>query len=688
MIRATILAVPGMLEEREALLGALGPVGQAGKVSPSGAGRSPDEPTPGMSPAFRHIGFAVLALQGLGLFIWSWVLYHRYGVGSDFAGYEQAWYLMAHGHLNPYLTVWGEPFFRSHAEIIMWLLAPLWWLSPSGVTLLWVQDIAIVLTECVALAWMCEVAAERSGRGGWKLPGLGLLLLVANPWMYWAASFDFHAEVLGACFAMLAAFDLAHHRSRTWIWVGLGLACGDVSATYIAGVGISALLAGSAWRRKGAVFILLGAAFTGLATVIGSNAGSDLAIYNTSPAHSGHGVQGHSNGVSGLGGLLTSPFRAPGRFFHDLWPNRLNVYANLAPAGGIGIFCAWGFGVPLVVILENNLRPAFSVTAAQNFPMYCFVSLGTVMVLARIDRWKPVVAGFLAVVLALSTLGWFAVWFPRTSGQWLRVSPAAASAIQRGTSSIPSVAEVVASHGVEGALAGRSQIYTLKGTMQIRAQRLIFVATPAQGIETTPLPTELSELGQLAKIGGRLISSGGGAWVFEWVPPRTTKEVNLGSCQVLPAWALSSRAGRPLIRGPVSSWGMVATGGRGYLIYGDYAREAPGSYDAEVTLTSHGPLSVEVWDSDRNVLLARRTVPATGTTAHVIVPFTALAQASRPATSGAGVFRIVPIPPPLNDQVEVRVYTAGGVRAVVSSVRYERASKPGQSVAPRTTTSC
>ena len=145
------------------------------------------------------------------------------------------------------------------------------------------------------------------------------------------------------------------------------------------------MLAGKPWRRRGLIFIGIGAAFTGIVTLLGANAGSGLTIYTNSPSGGG-AARGHksASGVSGLSSLVSAPFRAPRRFFHDLWPNKLNVYANLAPAGGIGIFSAWGFGVPLIIILENNLRPAFSVTAAQNFPMYCFVSLGTVMVLAKI----------------------------------------------------------------------------------------------------------------------------------------------------------------------------------------------------------------------------------------------------------------------------------------------------------------
>ncbi len=644
---------------------------------PGGHSKTPDL---GALATFRHIGFGILALQGIGLLIWSSVLYHRFAVGSDFAGYHQAWYLIAHGNLNPVVSVWGgHEFLRSHAELIIWLLAPLWWLWHSGLFLLWIQDAAIVTAEAVAFIWICEVAAERRGRGAWQLAALGLFFMVANPWMYWAASFDFHAEVLGACFAMLAAFDLADHRNRAWVWVAFTLACGDVSSTYIAGVGISAVLAGKPWRRNGLICIGIGAVFTGIVTLIGANAGSGLTIYSSS-THSGAGTfSGHrsSSGVKGVSSLLSAPFRAPRRFFHDLWPNKLNVYANLAPAGGIGIFSAWGFGVPIIIILENNLRPAFSVTAAQNFPMYCFVSLGTVMVLAKMARWRPLVATVVAIVLALSTLGWFLVWFPRTSSQWLRTSPQAAATISRGTASIPASAQIVASHGVEGALSGRTAMSTINPGVPVTAKPVYFVVTPAQGIETKPLTDELAELASVAHMGGRLVASGGGAWVLKWSPPPRTKVANLSQCTAQPAWALQSNAGHAITTGPAAAWGMVADGHQGYVVYGDYAREAAGRYNAEVTLTSHGPLSVEVWDNDRNVLLARRIVSATGTRKHILVPFVAPTQFPRPTTSGSALFKIVPIPPPPNDQVEIRIYSAGGVQAKVTSLNYHPATASG-----------
>jgi hypothetical protein len=685
--------VSSIVEERTSLGGAAGSDETAGDASPP-ASTEPPRPLDLPLQRVRRIGFVVLGVQGVGLLIWSLVIFHRFAISSDFAGYDQAWFLMAHGHLNPTISVWGNHvFLKSHAEIIMVLLAPLWWISHSGLTLLWLADIALVVAECVTFAWMCEVAASRPRRTGWKLAALGLFFLVANPWMYWALSFDFHAETLGACFALLAAYDLAHHHNRAWLWVALCLCCGDVCATYVAGVGISAVLAGKPWRRQGLVFIGLGAAFTGLATVIGANSGSGLASYAPPTGGSGGGggaggTGGHvthvthavrGSGVSGVSGLLASPFRAPAKFFHDLWPNKLNIYANLAPAGGIGIFCAWGFGVPFLVLLENNLRSGFSVTAAQNLPIYCFVSLGTVMVLSRISAWKPVVATVVAVVLALSTLGWFIEWFPRTDSQWLRVNATAAAAIARATASITPGDEVAAAHGVEGRLAGRAQMYTLGTALPVGAHTVFLVSAPSQGIETIPLQEELSILDQISKAGGRLVSSGGGAWVFEWSPPHvnTVKFWN-PSCTTLPAWAMASNAGRPLTKGPVADWGMVATGAKGYLLYGGYIRQPAGHYQATVTMASHGPLSVEVWDSDRHELLAKRRVAATGTSAPVVVPYAAPPQVNRPTSIGAGVFRIIPVTAPPNDQIEVRVYSAGHVAAKVSSVQYQAAPARGQ----------
>jgi hypothetical protein len=75
----------------------------------------------------RRIGLMLLALKFAGFCVWSSLLYHRFALTPDFAQYQQAWYLIAHGHLNPYDTVGNFPFWQNHGEFIMWPLAALYW---------------------------------------------------------------------------------------------------------------------------------------------------------------------------------------------------------------------------------------------------------------------------------------------------------------------------------------------------------------------------------------------------------------------------------------------------------------------------------------------------------------------------------------------------------------------------------
>ena len=81
----------------------------------------------------RRIGLLLLALKFAGFCAWSSLLYHRFSLTPDFAQYQQAWYLIAHGHLNPYDTVGNFAFWQNHGEFIMWPLAATYWISPGGV---------------------------------------------------------------------------------------------------------------------------------------------------------------------------------------------------------------------------------------------------------------------------------------------------------------------------------------------------------------------------------------------------------------------------------------------------------------------------------------------------------------------------------------------------------------------------
>ena len=89
----------------------------------------------------------MLGLQWAGSLSGARSLYRRFSLTPDFAQYQQAWYLIAHGHLNPYDTMGSFVFWQNHGEFVMWPLALLYWVWPHGITLLWLQDTAVVGAE-------------------------------------------------------------------------------------------------------------------------------------------------------------------------------------------------------------------------------------------------------------------------------------------------------------------------------------------------------------------------------------------------------------------------------------------------------------------------------------------------------------------------------------------------------------
>ncbi len=134
----------------------------------------------------RYVGYIVLAVQFVAFLCWSTLLYQRYALAADFAQYHQAWYLIAHGNLDPRDTLGRFPFWQNHSEFMLWPAALLYWVWPHCVDLAWLQDIGVCVAEAVAFTWLCEIAGKRrtGGDAAW-LAGAGLLLLVIDPWIWW-----------------------------------------------------------------------------------------------------------------------------------------------------------------------------------------------------------------------------------------------------------------------------------------------------------------------------------------------------------------------------------------------------------------------------------------------------------------------------------------------------------------------
>ncbi|MGH9061334.1 MAG: hypothetical protein ACRDZY_17740, partial [Acidimicrobiales bacterium] len=183
--------------------------------------------------------------------MWSFHLWQRFDLTSDFATFHQAWQQIATGNLNPRLTTfaynyprYGYPFWQSHLELAMWPLALLWWVSHSSFDLLVVQDLALTGAGLVSLRWGLELVTQHwpERRRGSPILGLALLIvLLINPWIYWTATYDFHFQPIACLFILLAARDLWNGRSRGWWWIAGVLLCGDVASTYVVAVGLSFL---------------------------------------------------------------------------------------------------------------------------------------------------------------------------------------------------------------------------------------------------------------------------------------------------------------------------------------------------------------------------------------------------------------------------------------------------------------
>ena len=510
----------------------------------------------------RRIGYAVLAVQLGCICAWSAVLYHRYALTFDFAVYHQPWYLIAHGDLDPYSSVSKLPFWRNDAEFALWPLAALYWVWPHDVVLLWAQDVGVVAAEALAFGWLCDLAGRwrsRPRRGAcW--PALGLILLAANPWIWWAVSFDYHEECLAIPFAVLLARDLATGRRRMWLWLVPILAAGAPAATYVVGVGLGGVVAGRRRARlAGALLAGSGIAYSALIVVLHADAGAPLA------RHYGYLVAGAAGSQLTAGGLVKGLARHPLSLVRALWAKRVDVLANLVPAGLLGLGYLRLLPLMLVVLLANTLSSGarFAEPLFQTLPVYVLLPVGSVAVLAWLAARHRRTALVLAGLLVVQALGWAAVWGPRTPLQWLRVSRPAAATLAAVQARIPAAAEVIASQGVVGRFSGRAQVHELAhtGSTPITSPDVWFVITPSAGVELEPVASALALIGKLAgPLHATLVAHGHGVWAFRWRPPPGVRTLRIpdGSAG-LPAWAAPGAA-RAVLAGPPSSWHAASSG--------------------------------------------------------------------------------------------------------------------------------
>jgi len=662
-------------------------VATEGRADPDASARGPGHRRNRGDERFSRVlrvAWVLFGIQLAAMLAWSTLLYNRWGMTWDFAIRYQAWWGIAHGHLDPYASVAHRYFWQDHFELINWPLAPISWIWPGALWTLWIQDLMVWGGELGALYLVVD--AVRRPRWSGRLPGtwavaLVTVLLVANPWIYDSISFDFHYQSVGAaCFAMLACREMIRGRNRPLVlWVVLCLACGDIAGTYLAAVGLGGVLAGREYRRRGAALLAAGAGWFVLASVAGGGQGSGLA------GHYGYLLPRTASGAqrSGVGGLVAGFVSHPFAVVGHLWQSRASLWAYSSSSGFIGLFTPLSV-LPLLILLESGAGQGSSLrsVAYENFGVLLFVAPLSVLALAwfadrlahgRVARFldrpglrwlaSPMGPKVVVVLVVCNALVWCAVWLPQVPGNWLRTSPAAAGALDRALADIPSDAEVIASQGIVGRACGRVWCYSIgaDGALTYPLHGLTYVlVTPYDGIESSSVQTQVGVISDLAgPLRASLITEDADVWLFR-LPTGPSTAVRFDPSPTEPAWAVRTATGTRELEGPGDTWHLAqGRSGPGYVLYGGDWVLAPGTYQSTVTRASRGPWVVVVWDSTTDVLLSRRHLPAVE--APTAIQSVVQVTDQRPAQpfTGWGPFSFQPRPGQSSDRIEVRVWTDG-----------------------------
>lgn len=615
----------------------------------------------------------------------STLVFRRGRLTWDFASFYQPAWLIAHGHLNPVDTPLFMSFWKVNGDWIMWPLSILVRLPGGGVWLLWAQDLAVFGCGWVAVEWIAGIA--RSPRWGsrlwpWAAVLLVAVLFVGNPWVYASAGFDFHFEEITAFFSILAAWDLSRGRTRRlWIWVVLALLSHVVGAVFIIGVGLAGLVAAGRDKRRTSLLVLAsGVVWFAFMSVLHAD--------QASPLIQGYGyLAGSKLSHPSLSEMMVGAITHPTRLLSQVWSNRDNVWANLSPAGLVGVLSPWGLFPGILAFAPGLLYHghAFALPLFQNFGLYPFVAVGTVLVLRWIGARRKLYARAIPVLclgLAAITAGWAWAYLPTYGQVYLQVPPSGSRALAAARHLIPANAPVVASDLIAGRFAGRKQIYVMidfPERIPLNGQTVYFViiTNPAYRVADTD-----AFLGQVASLGSQVVLRENGVWVLRWTPPAGLHSLVIeGSSGGIPGWALSPGAGITVMTGPPGTWRLQGNGRPG-VVTSLTEDQNPGSYLATANVAIDGAATVKVTVPQTGQVLASRTIQGTGGRQTVDVPFTQSTDLPYiPGSSGfhgSGIlkaFRLQSTGAASTQQIEVQVINPGATTLSVYSLGVRPAGK-------------
>lgn len=632
-----------------------------------------------LSRIVKRVIVALLVVQLIVMVVWSTTLYYRFALTWDYSMYQQGIWEIWHGMLNPPDTSLQGGLWGNSGQIIFWIMAFITYPLQHGPVILYLQDLAITASEVAVLVFSYEVLQERlPARSQWKpvLISVCAFILLVNPWTYWTISWDIHSEPFGTFFLIMAARALYRQNWRSLaVWSILTLTGGMVECEYLVAIGFVGLTLGKESRKAGTIMIAGSLFWFGMLDVVLHAATS---IPPPGQVY-GYLTNAPNNGAKEtLSQIVFTVAAHPGRLLKQVWIERDNVIAVLSAGGLIGIFTRWSFFLSFVVITTNVLSRAFAITAFQNFPVFQFVTLGTVIVCVNIILNWPRIRKFLKHILVIVCCNcalWSVVWISQIKSEWLRITPSAATVLTKALHEIPSSNEVVASQGVSGRFSKRVNVYIpLVGDWRVPlyGKYVWWVLTSQQGIELASPSLTYGVMGRLAgPLHAQLMLHGSGVWIFRLKRSSSDHWFTTGlTNNYIPGWAVPGPSGYSNLNGPVSNWHAASTGKKGYTVAYAYWGESPGEYQVNVKMSATGSVNLEIWNATDNTLVMRRSPPPNYGVETLTYRFRITTEIPRYAYSGWGPFQILPNEPNPQNEFEIRVWSPGGERINVYSLTF------------------
>jgi len=149
-------------------------------------------------------------------------------------------------------------YFAEHAEFLLYVLLPVYWVFPRSETLLVLQSVLII-----GAAVPLFLLARHWLRSGWQAVAL-VAVYLAYPSVHGSVFYDFHFLALSVFFVLWAAWFYARRQLVPfWLFVVLAATCREDVALGIAAVGVGLVLIGRG-RRLGFSMALFGGAWFAL----------------------------------------------------------------------------------------------------------------------------------------------------------------------------------------------------------------------------------------------------------------------------------------------------------------------------------------------------------------------------------------------------------------------------------------